>query len=61
MILVKLDWYRMGDELSERQWRDVIGVLKVQAERLDLDYLRQWAQELGVSDLLERALSGAVA
>ena len=56
-ILAKLEWYAKGDEVSERQWRDVLGVLKVQADRLDTGYLRQWAPELGVAQLLERALS----
>lgn len=56
IILAKLDWYRQGGEVSERQWRDVLGVLKVQAERLDLPHLRRWAAELAVGDLLERAL-----
>ena len=55
-ILAKLEWYRMGGEVSERQWRDVLGVVAVQGQRLDLDYLRRWATELGVGDLLERAL-----
>jgi len=54
-VLAKLDWYRMGGEVSERQWRDVLAILEVQAGRLDLDYLRQWAKELRVDDLLERA------
>lgn len=55
-ILTKLEWFRMGGEVSERQWRDVLGVLKIQDERIDRDYLRQWASHLNVSDLLEQAL-----
>ncbi|MGQ9833138.1 MAG: hypothetical protein ACUVRJ_04985 [Candidatus Villigracilaceae bacterium] len=58
-ILSKLEWYRMGGEVSERQWRDVLGVLKTRANDLDLAYLRKWAGELKVSDLLERALKEA--
>jgi hypothetical protein len=55
-ILAKLEWYRLSGEVSDRQWGDVLGVLLVQAERLDLAYLRQSAPELGVADLLEKAL-----
>jgi len=58
-LLAKLEWYRMGGEVSERQWRDVLGILEVQAENLDLEYLRKWAKELKVSDLLEQALKEA--
>ncbi|HJQ69119.1 MAG TPA: hypothetical protein VKA70_09115 [Blastocatellia bacterium] len=58
-ILAKLKWYRLGNEVSDRQWQDVIGVIKIQAGRLDTDYLKQWADTLGVSDLLERALAQA--
>ena len=58
-ILAKLEWYRRGGEVSDRQWQDVLGVLKVQGNRLDLAYLRQWAASLGVSDLLEKALTEA--
>jgi hypothetical protein len=57
VILAKLDWYRRGGEQSERQWRDVLGVLRTQAGRLDVDYLRHWAAALGVSDLLNRAMA----
>lgn len=60
VILAKLDWYRRGGEQSERQWRDVLGVLRTQAGRLDVDYLRHWAASLGVSDLLNRAMTESV-
>jgi len=56
VILSKLEWYRMGGEVSDRQWRDILGVLKTRAGDLELVYLRKWAQELKVTDLLERAL-----
>ncbi len=56
-ILSKLEWYRLGDEVSDRQWRDILGVLKTKAGDIDLEYLRHWARELKVSDLLERALT----
>ncbi len=58
-ILSKLEWYRLGGEVSERQWGDVLGILKVHAEMLDMEYLRHWATELQVGDLLERALQEA--
>lgn len=59
-LLAKLEWYRLGGEASDRQWRDVLGVIVVQAGALDLDYLHRMAKELQIEDLLERALeSGA--
>jgi hypothetical protein len=58
IILAKLEWYpRRGGEVSERQWADVLGVMRVRRERLDLAYLRELAADLAVSDLLERALA----
>ena len=58
-ILHKLEWYRIGNEISDRQWNDILGVLKVRGKALDLIYLRQWATHLGVNDLLDRALEDA--
>ena len=59
IVLAKLEWYRAGGEVSERQWRDVVGVLKTQAGRLDLDYLRPAAIALGVADLLDQAVAAS--
>ena len=56
IVLHKLEWYRLGGHVSDRQWQDVLGVIAVQREVLDLEYLRRWATELRVEDLLERAL-----
>jgi hypothetical protein len=58
-ILAKLEWFRMGGEMSERQWRDVLGILKVQVSNLDKAYLDKWAKSLGISDLLDKALKEA--
>jgi hypothetical protein len=56
IILIKLDWYKSAGESLSQQWNDILGVLKVQGIKLDLDYLKTWAKELGVSGLLERVL-----
>ncbi len=56
IILNKLNWYKMGGQVSERQWDDVMGVLKVQNKKLDIDYLKQKAKYLGIEDLLDQAL-----
>jgi hypothetical protein len=56
IILAKLDWYRKGNFVSSQQWRDISNVIRIQGEKLDLDYLRTWASELKLSDLLEQAL-----
>ena len=57
IVLEKLNWYQKGQGISERQWRDVLGVIAVQGARLDLPYLRLSAAQRGLLDLLERALA----
>lgn len=57
IVLSKLDWFRRGSGASDQQWRDIKGVLKVQGPRLNLAYLRQLAEETGLTELVARALT----
>ena len=58
-VLAKLEWYGKGGGVSDRQWRDLLGVLKVQGPTLDQNYLNEWARKLEVENLLVRALDEA--
>ena len=58
-VLAKLLWFRKGGRVSDRQWRDILGVLKVQSTHLDRTYLDLWAARLTVGDLLKEALVDA--
>lgn len=58
-VLSKLVWYRAGNEVSEQQWKDVRGVVAVKGENLDRDYMRRWAEHLGVRDLLDSLFAEA--
>ncbi|MCP9492893.1 MAG: hypothetical protein MSG64_00400 [Pyrinomonadaceae bacterium MAG19_C2-C3] len=58
-VLAKLDWFVKGGGTSERQWSDVSGIIKFQRDKLDYDYLREWAARLKVDDLLQRVLDEA--
>jgi len=58
-ILAKLQWYRDSGSVSDRQWNDVLGMLKVQGAALDRAYLDEWARELGLADLLRKAIEEA--
>ncbi len=54
VILFKLQWFRLGQEVSKQQLDDVLGIMQTKAGQLDADYLRRWAATLQVDDLLER-------
>jgi len=56
-ILSKLEWFKSGGSVSERQWKDIIGVIKVQGDLLDKEYLKNWAEKLAIADLMERAFN----
>jgi len=56
-VLRKLQWYAHGGRVSDRQWSDVIGVLLTAGDDIDREYLEVWARQLGVGELLNRALS----
>ena len=57
VLLAKLLWYRSGGMISDRQWQDVVGLIRVQGPSLDVGYLQTWARQLGVDDLLRQALA----
>ena len=58
-VLQKIAWYRLGGSASQRQWDDILGVLKVQRHDLDREYLERWAVHLDVADLLRQAFRDA--
>jgi len=55
IIINKLIWFKMGGEVSDRQWLDITGVIKVQGESLDKNYLKDWSQKLQILELLNKA------
>jgi hypothetical protein len=58
-VIAKLEWYRASGEASDRQWLDLVGVIKVQGPAIDGAYLREWSAKLGLTALLDRALMDA--
>lgn len=59
VILTKLTWYIARGGTSEKQWNDILGVLKIQKNTLDMNYLLNWAEKLSVKSELEKALTDA--
>ena len=57
IIIANLEWYRLDNEASERQWQDITDVLKLLGDAANLSYLREFALSVGVGELLERLLS----
>ncbi len=55
-IVAKLEWFRIGDETSERQWQDVSRLVALHGDVLDLAYMRRMAESVGVAYLLDRLL-----
>lgn len=59
IIISELQLYELGGKVSERQWLDVVGVIKVQADSLDKNYLQNWTKKLGIHELLKNAFDDA--
>ncbi len=59
VILAKLKWFRAGGCVSEQQWRDIQGILKVQEQSLDRKYLLGWAEQLTLDELLKKSFQEA--
>ncbi len=59
IIINKLNWYKKGNMVSERQWTDIIGVVRVQYKSLDLEYLKKWTKQLGLEELLTKCFHDA--
>ncbi len=56
-VLRKLRWFQSGGEVSDRQWRDVMAILTVQAQRIDHAELLAAADQLGLGPLASRAIA----
>ncbi len=57
VVLQKLSWFRKGDGTSQRQWTDVLGVLRVRGGDLDMEYLQSTATSEGLGKLLDEAIA----
>lgn len=51
VILKKLEWVKQGG--SARHLEDIKGILAIQEDKIDRDYIAKWAEKLGVKELLK--------
>ena len=59
ILLSKLVWFQSGGGVSEQQWKDILGVFKIQKDHLDVKYLQHWFSQLDVRYLLGKAFQDA--
>lgn len=60
IVLAKLIWFKKGGLVSDRQWSDILGVLRVQKEAIDHAYLQKWSSALLIRDLFDKAVAEAL-
>jgi hypothetical protein len=59
VIINKLLWGKKSQ--SEKQWRDVLSIMKTQRETLEYGYIREWTDELGITpDYLKATIEAGV-
>ena len=59
IIINKLLWYELGEQVSEHHWLDILGVIKVQGKSLDKKYLKYWTEKLNLLELIKKAFQEA--
>jgi hypothetical protein len=59
IVLQKLQWYRASGGVSDRQWRDIVSVLRIAGDRIDHEYLDGVADESGLTELLRAVRADA--
>ena len=60
IVITKLRWFVLGNRVSDRQWNDIVQVLEIQQGQLDDAYLKFWAENFGILQLLQEAKSQVV-
>ena len=57
VLIAKLEWAKLSE--SERQLEDAAGILRMQGEALDFDYIDRWGDALGLTAQLAAARAKA--